>query len=203
MRIAVAPGIACFEANKEYEHGGVSPQECVVPRLTVPRRGTAVTDGRRGDHEAEVARAACAGSSSQNVAAGATVDIRALPADPSTSIAEQAKETSERGQGSRCSSRTRTSRASGAHLVLVSPRRAASSPSARSWSGGTDDASSTSSTGSPPTSSRATSSRRTSPSSSAASTRSRPTSASSCSAATAPRPIRTRSPRASRSSSGR
>ena len=29
------PGISCFEANKEYEHGGVSPQECVVPRLTV------------------------------------------------------------------------------------------------------------------------------------------------------------------------
>ena len=32
------PGVTCFEANKEYEHGGVSPQECIVPRLAVTRR---------------------------------------------------------------------------------------------------------------------------------------------------------------------
>ena len=37
VRIAVAPGIACFEAGKEYEHGGLSPQECVVPVLRVTR----------------------------------------------------------------------------------------------------------------------------------------------------------------------
>lgn len=35
VRIAVAPGISCFTENQVYEHGGVSPQECVVPRLTV------------------------------------------------------------------------------------------------------------------------------------------------------------------------
>ena len=35
VRIALAPGVTCFEANKEYEHGGVSPQECIVPRLAV------------------------------------------------------------------------------------------------------------------------------------------------------------------------
>ena len=35
VRIAIAPGITCFEANKVYEHGGVSPQECVVPRIAV------------------------------------------------------------------------------------------------------------------------------------------------------------------------
>src|SRR5262249_6139465 len=35
VRIAVAPGIHCFEAGKEYEHGGLSPQECVVPVLRV------------------------------------------------------------------------------------------------------------------------------------------------------------------------
>jgi len=35
VRIALAPGISCFEANQAYEHGGVSPQECVVPRLVV------------------------------------------------------------------------------------------------------------------------------------------------------------------------
>lgn len=35
VRFAIAPGIACFEAGKEYEHGGLSPQECVTPVVTV------------------------------------------------------------------------------------------------------------------------------------------------------------------------
>jgi hypothetical protein len=35
VRIAIAPGISCFIANKEYEHGGLSPQECIVPILVV------------------------------------------------------------------------------------------------------------------------------------------------------------------------
>lgn len=35
VRIAMAPGITCFESGKEYEHGGLSPQECVVPIITV------------------------------------------------------------------------------------------------------------------------------------------------------------------------
>ncbi|MBM3127990.1 MAG: BREX-1 system phosphatase PglZ type B [Chloroflexi bacterium] len=40
-RIAIAPGISCFETGKEYEHGGVSPQECVVPLLTITRASDA------------------------------------------------------------------------------------------------------------------------------------------------------------------
>jgi hypothetical protein len=46
VRFAMAPGIACFEAGKEYEHGGLSPQECVTPVLTVSkptRTGSAVS----------------------------------------------------------------------------------------------------------------------------------------------------------------
>ncbi len=46
VRIALAPGITCFEAGKVYEHGGVSLQECIVPRLTVIVGGaTAATGG--------------------------------------------------------------------------------------------------------------------------------------------------------------
>lgn len=37
VRLAVAPGIGCYTANQEYEHGGISPQECVVPIVTVTR----------------------------------------------------------------------------------------------------------------------------------------------------------------------
>jgi hypothetical protein len=97
VRIALAPGITCFEAGTEYEHGGVSPQECVVPRLTVTR-GTA----RRATGGPEITkvkwlhllcRIEVAG-----LPPGTTVDIRGLPADPSTSIAETAKETSGTGK---------------------------------------------------------------------------------------------------------
>lgn len=35
VRIAMAPGISCYEAGKEYEHGGLSPQECIIPIITV------------------------------------------------------------------------------------------------------------------------------------------------------------------------
>ena len=35
VSIAYAPGIGCYEAAKEYEHGGLSPQECVTPVITV------------------------------------------------------------------------------------------------------------------------------------------------------------------------
>lgn len=39
VRIASPPGIACFTAKNEYAHGGVSPQECIVPELVVERGG--------------------------------------------------------------------------------------------------------------------------------------------------------------------
>jgi len=35
VRIASPPGIACFRAGESYAHGGISPQECVVPVLDV------------------------------------------------------------------------------------------------------------------------------------------------------------------------
>lgn len=35
VHLAIARDIHCFEAGKEYEHGGISPQECIVPVITV------------------------------------------------------------------------------------------------------------------------------------------------------------------------
>lgn len=43
VRIASPPGIACFTVNNEYAHGGVSPQECVVPELVIERDGESTT----------------------------------------------------------------------------------------------------------------------------------------------------------------
>lgn len=43
IRIASPPGAASFLAGYEYAHGGVSPQECVVPDLLVQRGAAIVT----------------------------------------------------------------------------------------------------------------------------------------------------------------
>lgn len=96
VKIALAPGAACFEANQEFEHGGVSPQENVVPRLTVTA-GAAVPAG-----EAEIAKVKWLGLQCRVELSGvrekATVDLRGLPAEPGSSIAEQAKETTSAGR---------------------------------------------------------------------------------------------------------
>jgi hypothetical protein len=92
VRIAVAPGASCFEANKEYEHGGVSPQECIVPRLSV-KPGSAQPTAE-GPEVLSIkwlgllCRIELAGVSADTLA-----DLRALPGDPNTSIADAAKET--------------------------------------------------------------------------------------------------------------
>jgi len=42
VSIASPPGIGCFKAGKEYDHGGISLQELIVPRITVrPAAGAA------------------------------------------------------------------------------------------------------------------------------------------------------------------
>jgi len=96
VKIALAPGAACFEANKEFEHGGVSPQENVVPRLTVTPGAAAPAS------EAEITKVKWLGLQCRVEFAGvrerATVDLRGLPAEPSSSIAEQAKETTSAGR---------------------------------------------------------------------------------------------------------
>jgi len=95
--IALAPGITCFEAGKEYEHGGVSLQECVVPRLKVSSStGKVATSG------AAITKAKWLGLvcriEVEHVAPGMTVDLRAKPGEPTTSVAEDAKETTASGK---------------------------------------------------------------------------------------------------------
>jgi hypothetical protein len=116
VRMAVAPGATCFEAGKEYEHGGVSPQECIVPRLTITAGSQSVAMGP------EITSVKWLGLLCRIEIAGAgpgvKADLRALPADPKTSIAEEAKET---GGASRVSLIVPDEAHQGerAHLVLV------------------------------------------------------------------------------------
>lgn len=43
VRIASPPGVGSFAPNTEYSHGGVSPQECIVPELVVERGGASTS----------------------------------------------------------------------------------------------------------------------------------------------------------------
>ena len=48
-RVAVGPGIACFIANNEYAHGGLSLQECITPVLRVHGGGGRVESPSIGE----------------------------------------------------------------------------------------------------------------------------------------------------------
>lgn len=96
-RIAVAPGASCFEAGKQYEHGGVSPQECIVPRIVIAVR--AAGEATAG---LEITKITWLGLlcriDVRGVDPAVIVDLRALPGDARTSIAEKAKETTGGGR---------------------------------------------------------------------------------------------------------
>ncbi|WP_129664641.1 BREX-1 system phosphatase PglZ type B [Phytoactinopolyspora endophytica] len=92
VSIAVAPGVSCFEANQEYEHGGVSLQECIVPRLRVRAVADRVSTGGAAITKLKWLGLMCR-IELENIAPGATVDIRARPGEPASSVVEEAKET--------------------------------------------------------------------------------------------------------------
>jgi len=92
VRIAVAPGICCYEAGREYEHGGLSPQECVVPLLTVtspasrsPLAAVSIEGLRWVGLRCRVTLAA------PGPLDGLLVDLRSRPADPTSSLAAEPK----------------------------------------------------------------------------------------------------------------
>ncbi|MEJ7784911.1 MAG: BREX-1 system phosphatase PglZ type B [Solirubrobacteraceae bacterium] len=93
VRIALAPGIECFEANQVYEHGGVSPQECVVPRIAVASAATGHSPGP------EITKVRWRGLTLvvefADLAADATVDLRTNAGDPASSVAQRGRSTSQ------------------------------------------------------------------------------------------------------------
>lgn len=95
-RIAVATGISCFEANQTYEHGGVSPQECVVPRLTVT--AAEATAAPRAEITTIKWRGLTLVVEFTDLPDGAKVDLRRHAGDPSLSIADFARVTGGTGK---------------------------------------------------------------------------------------------------------
>ncbi len=83
VRVACPHGIDSFIAGKEYSHGGLSVQECVVPQL-------AVRHGKGAGVSATINQVRWSGLRCRITVAGAipgcSVDLRDSPADPSTSL---------------------------------------------------------------------------------------------------------------------
>ncbi len=94
VRIAVAPGIHCYEAGKEYEHGGLSPQECVVPILTATGRASRATVSIGG----VLWRRLRCNIAIEGSATGAHVDIRTKGGDSSTTLTAGGKEIGADGE---------------------------------------------------------------------------------------------------------
>jgi len=82
--IAVAAGIGCYVAGVEYEHGGISPQECVVPVIAVTRPVTTIAQ------EVAITGVAWKGLrcsvSVSGAGAGMTADIRTKAGNAATSL---------------------------------------------------------------------------------------------------------------------
>jgi len=96
VRIALAPGISCFEANQTYEHGGVSPQECFVPRLTVSAAVGSPSTNAQITHlkwQGLMLRVEFA-----QLPDRVKVDLRRHAGDPDSSIAERAQLTGGTGK---------------------------------------------------------------------------------------------------------
>ncbi len=96
VRIATPPGIGSFYAGKEYAHGGVSLQECVVPDLVV-QRGQAAT-------EAKLVEIVWRGMRCKVKVASTVptvrVDLRKNWKQPESSIAVASKQIDESGEAS-------------------------------------------------------------------------------------------------------
>jgi len=85
VSVAVAPGIGAYEAGKEYEHGGLSLQECVVPILTV-KPIHAVEPISASIESVRWTGLRCRVAVERTLE-GATVDLRSRAADPASSLA--------------------------------------------------------------------------------------------------------------------
>lgn len=82
--IAVAPGIGVFKGTDEYEHGGISPQECVIPVVRVTAREAAegispkITEVRWAGLRCRI--------KVEDASGDMTVDLRSSAADANSSL---------------------------------------------------------------------------------------------------------------------
>ena len=87
VSIAYAPGTASFIAGKEYDHGGISLQECLTPVITVKRTGATQAPVAATIESIEWRGLTCKVQAATK-ADGVQADLRQKPADPGTSMAK-------------------------------------------------------------------------------------------------------------------
>jgi hypothetical protein len=116
VRIASPPGVGCFLQNVEYSHGGVSPQECVVPELIVERGGTS--------SHAQITRVSWRGMrcrvSVDTNDPSVTIDLRLNWKQANSSIAAALKEVGPAGEASLAVADD-SHEGAGAAVVVVDP----------------------------------------------------------------------------------
>ena len=89
--VAVAPGAKSFKGGIEYSHGGVSPQECVLPVITItPAGGSSQLDSPK-IASVKWKRQRCTVEVS-NTTPGLRVDIRRQGSDPASTVTASLKE---------------------------------------------------------------------------------------------------------------
>lgn len=88
--LAFAPGISCFESGKDYEHGGLSPQECVTPVVTIQK--VAGNPELHISIESVTWKGLRCSIRIQDASSGVMVDLRSKAGDPVSSVATAQKE---------------------------------------------------------------------------------------------------------------
>jgi hypothetical protein len=117
VRIACPPGIDSFIAGREYSHGGLSLQECLVPQLTVEARTEAIASARIESFKWAGLR--CRVRVEGGVE-GCKLDLRDKAADPMTSLVEEMKPVGKDGVASLVVKPDKDSReGTTTHLVLL------------------------------------------------------------------------------------
>ncbi len=88
VRIACPPGMDVFMSGVEYDHGGLSVQECVVPQIVIRPGGTATVSAKIESFKWAGLRCRVRVTGSYD---GCRVDLRDKAADAATSLADAVK----------------------------------------------------------------------------------------------------------------
>jgi len=89
--VAVAPGAKSFKGGVEYSHGGVSPQECVLPVIAITSPGGGRQNRLPKIESIKWKRLRCTVEIS-NPTPGLKMDVRRNGSDPASSVAATIKE---------------------------------------------------------------------------------------------------------------
>ena len=84
VRVASPPGIDCFMSGEEYNHGGLSLQECVVPQFSIRPGGAATVSAKIESFKWAGLRCRIKVTGAYD---GCTADFRDKAADPGTTLA--------------------------------------------------------------------------------------------------------------------